>query len=99
MNLNQVQEGHVFSIREGHVEFEHKNFLPFFFIHTHMRSRRNDVDAWIRLLFELDEEWGAFATNNVNPFWTAVPCIPQLTSSPLLIRDSNVQTIIGVHVW
>ena len=89
MNLNQVQEGHVFFIREGHVEFEHKNFPPSLFTLTYARSRsssvieekRDDVDAWIRLLFELGEEWGAFATNNVNPFWTAVTCIPQLTSS------------------
>ena len=85
MNLNQVQEGHVFSIREGHVEFEHKNFFPpSLFTLTYAQSRSSsviDVDAWIRLLFELGEEWGAFATNNVNPFWTAVTCIPQLTSS------------------
>ena len=78
MNLNQVQEGHVFSITQRSTAMS--NWARVVYTIIHVQSRRQEC------CFYDDDDAPTYypaccpicdiATNNVNPFWTAVDASP-----------------------
>ena len=76
MNLNQVQEGHVFSITQRSTAMSNWARVVY---HHHVQSRRQECcfyDDAPTTYYPACCPICDIATNNVNPFWTAVDASP-----------------------
>ena len=77
MNLNQVQEGHVFSITQRSTAMS--NWARVVYTIIHVQSRRQECcfyDDAPTTYYPACCPICDIATNNVNPFWTAVDASP-----------------------